>query len=84
MKCSVLLQKPTQTKHVMQQATLESVGSKSKCRTCVAIHGESVHEPEKMTFPVRKIPALLLSLSHRVSADALVAGRKRMNTGGRI
>lgn len=34
--------------------------------------------------PVSKIPALLFSLSHRVSADALVAGRNRMNTGGRI
>lgn len=52
MKCSVLQKQTTETKRVIHHAPLEAVGSKSKCRICVAIHGESVHEPEKMMFPV--------------------------------
>lgn len=85
MKCSVLQQKPAKTKHGIQKAPLEAVGSKSKCRICVAIHGESVHEAERMLCPVPQQAESQhcspWSLSHGVSADALVAGRNGVNAG---
>lgn len=67
MKCSVLQQKSTETKRVIQQISMQAVGLKSKQRICVAIHIKSVHESKKdvSSIPISKITALhYLIFSH--------------------